>query len=835
MIFRRNVIRLVLLVLTGVSALPAQTAAAQTPVDLVEQLVAKLTTAAGTGEDVFAWDELPQTSQATDETDDLFVVEGGTPSYRPPSADLVQESQFGTTFSDQAFRELFGKDGALDCEAATVSCASYGSRANRFADGAIVVGFQLAGTAEVSGTEALTIAVLANDDDFPTFQDPRPASPFVDTNKAWRLDLSANGDTVSYLQVTGGPFQEFRTDARVLLTGEMGWFFIPPSEFPLASTITGFDVHSFAVPGPDAPAKQQAADTVGSVAPRTLSVPVGPTALMLFAPVTVASPTTSPSQSASPVPDSGDGQAASDSSPNLALLMGLVFLAAVMIYLGAALLIGSWPFPRKEEPTPLPPTVVKEKRTRRVQRRVEHTGTETIIETMEEEYEVEVPVVVRPPEEPKEVSPPEPPEQLEHPPGADVSDILEATPGPGSLAGIGAGVAIAEGMPPETPCLEEYRRWKAAEGLCTSAQQAAELAETAAEEARVELEHLRSEFPPLGFDQSDEPVIVMDDGSRMSELDAGLLGWDRANRPQPPRPKDPRERLEQTKEQLRRLRDELARMKAKEAELATKLAEAEAAARQARAHADEVCAQAAEAKAAWERCVGVSGGAKGGVVAPPGGGEQPKPDQPKPEPPKPEPPKKPETPEPPEAPETPKPPAPRKPEPPKPAPPKPGGGAGGGETPSGGCKEGETRETDVTTLVLEVPRRGGRATITITQEAGGAVEFEGHPAQVFLDARQWAQPIPATMRGGSSLYRLDITLQMERISARCYRVERCFGGRWVASSGRTREVADPDPFEKKLVHAEELDGEALRRALNRARGTFMTADASREKLDSFCE
>jgi hypothetical protein len=807
MTIRRSVIRLLLpIVLAGLSAITVPPATAQTPADLVDALATTLTTAVG-GEHVFGWDEVPETSQATDQTDDLFVVEGGTPSYRPSSADLVQEEQFGTTFSDDAFRALFGTGGVLECTEAMVSCARYGSRPRGFGDGAIVVGFQLAAPAEISGSEALTIAVLANDDQFPTAQDPRPSSPFVDTNRAWRLDLSSDGGAVTYLQVVNGPYQEFRTEARVLMAGDMGWFFIPLSEFPLTGTVTGFDVHTFAVTGPNAHPKQQAADTVGGVGPRTLAAPVGVTATMIATPPTVVSPsqTSSPSAPSSAAPG---GERASDGGSGLMLLVILLLLAAASIYLGSALLIGMWPFSEKPKPNPLPPLVVREKRTGGVPPPVDTTSTESVVETIMREYEA--PVMATAPEEPHEVAPPEPPEQLEEPPHVDVTGILETTPSPGTLGG--SGVALADDVPPETPCLDEYRRWKAAEGLCAAAREQAAQADAAAHEAREELARLRTAFPPLGFDQGDEPVIVMDDGSRMSNLDAALLNWDRSNRPQPPRSKDPHERLEHTKEQLNRLREELARMKAREAELIAKVAEAEAAARDARVHAEEVCARAAEAKAAWERCAGVSTGGSGGVRP-----EPPKPEPPKPEPPKPEPPK----------------PEPPKPEPPKPAPPRSGAG-GGNETPSGGCKDGDTRETDVSTLVLEVPRRGGRATIAITDETGGSVAFEGHPAQAFLDAAGWARPIPANTRSGSRLYRLDVTVQMERIVARCYRLERCAGGRWVSMSGRTLDVQPSDPFEKKLSHAEELDGEQLRRALHRARNAFLVDDASREKLDTFC-
>ena len=98
MTIRRSVIRLLLpIVLAGLSAITVPPATAQTPADLVDALATTLTTAVG-GEHVFGWDEVPETSQATDQTNDLFVVEGGTPSYRPSSADLVQEEQFGTTF-----------------------------------------------------------------------------------------------------------------------------------------------------------------------------------------------------------------------------------------------------------------------------------------------------------------------------------------------------------------------------------------------------------------------------------------------------------------------------------------------------------------------------------------------------------------------------------------------------------------------------------------------------------------------------------------------------------------------------------------------------------------
>ncbi|RPI23870.1 MAG: hypothetical protein EHM57_03395, partial [Actinobacteria bacterium] len=167
-----------------------------------------------------SWDPVPEAAGITDGTADLFTLEGAAAT-GPAFVDLLQTGQFAFTMTDEAFSALFAEGGALSCDLPEVSCPRYDIQTDPFAEGAIVVGIQLAAAPDVSGSDTFTVAALAYDDDWPTAQDPRPNSPFVGTNKAWRVDLTADADSVSFLQVVSGPYQEFQTDARVLLAGDV--------------------------------------------------------------------------------------------------------------------------------------------------------------------------------------------------------------------------------------------------------------------------------------------------------------------------------------------------------------------------------------------------------------------------------------------------------------------------------------------------------------------------------------------------------------------------------------------------------------------------------------
>jgi hypothetical protein len=279
----KAMIRSVLVAIAVALAIAPAPALAQEPVDLVQGFLDALNELSGDQELEFAWETAPGSVDVSDAVGDVYTLDGGTPPSPPSFVDLVQESQFGTSFERETYQAVFGQDGALDCARPEISCPAYDTKIRPFADGAIVVGMQLAGEPALAGNETLTLAVLANDDDFPTAQDPRPASPFVGTNKAWRLDLSVDGDAVAFLQVAAGGFQEFHTDARVVVLGELAWFVIPPAEFPLGTTIIGFDAHGYYQDGPD-PATG-AADSVTDVNPRgELPAPQSRLALLLGQP-----------------------------------------------------------------------------------------------------------------------------------------------------------------------------------------------------------------------------------------------------------------------------------------------------------------------------------------------------------------------------------------------------------------------------------------------------------------------------------------------------------------------------------------------------------------------
>jgi hypothetical protein len=345
-----------LLLATAVLVVFAAPAAAQELVDLPSAFLDALNALA---ENELAFEEDPAPVDVPDETGDLYSLDGGTPPPAPNFVDLVQESQFGLALTREGFRALFGDGGALDCASPEVSCPRYETVTAPFRDGAIVVGMQLAAEPQVAGQEVFTLALLANDDAFPTAPDPRPASPFVDTNKAWRLDLTAGGDTVAYLQVAAGGYQEFHTDARVLRQGALAWFVIPPSEFPLEATVVGFDAHTFFQGSEDEPG---AADSVTGVNPRgTLPEPTTVLTPVVF--LTVAEPEPSPSPSpaesptASPTPrstfDPGVGEVAEEDGTLIDWV--LIAIGVIVVLVGGFLFFGSFPRTREREQPP-PPT-----------------------------------------------------------------------------------------------------------------------------------------------------------------------------------------------------------------------------------------------------------------------------------------------------------------------------------------------------------------------------------------------------------------------------------------------------------------------------------------------
>jgi hypothetical protein len=282
---------------------------------------------------------------------------------------------------------------------------------------------------------------------------------------------------------------------------------------------------------------------------------------------------------------------------------------------------------------------------------------------------------------------------------------------------------------------------------------------------------------------------------------------------------------------LERLRHQYRRMKAKEAELEAKLAAAERAAAEARARAEDACARAEEAHQAYLRCIGLLPPPGGEPPPPEGGGtpppvgEGPQPGGTAPPPPTPEPPKP--------GPEPPKPgPEPPKPEPPKPEPPKPPAPpSGGGEELPRQCRDGDTRESDVTTLVIETTRSSGRMKLTIDSDLGGVQEYEGTPLGAVKDAAAWVMQNIVNRR--QATLTLHAELQMDRITARCFDLQRCVNGRW-GPPVRYKEISEPEHFDKNLVHKEGLTFQELRQALNTLSRDVQLAAARREELDRFC-
>ncbi len=338
---------LVMLSIPACLVLGALPVAAQEQIDLVVAFPEALTTLAGEGTDPFAWSTVPEAATAFDGADDLFTLAGDAQTSAPPYVDLVQSSQFGFEYPRAVFRMLFGNGGPLDCGRPEVSCPRYDTETDPFADGAFVVGFQLAAVPEPSGPEAFTVAILAHDDDFPTFQDPRPASPFVGTNKAWRFDLSAQADAVSFLQVAGGTYQEFHTDARVLLEGDHGWVLIPAAEFPLESTIDGQRAHTYWVASPEAPPEDEAADVDGEGTSPTLTTPVGQTGELELAAAEPPAESPTPTPTRSPPSETpaagGEASAAEEGDRITPLVLILIIGGLIAMVIGLFLL---WPWIR---------------------------------------------------------------------------------------------------------------------------------------------------------------------------------------------------------------------------------------------------------------------------------------------------------------------------------------------------------------------------------------------------------------------------------------------------------------------------------------------------------
>ncbi len=121
--------------------------------------------------------------------------------------------------------------------------------------------------------------------------------------------------------------------------------------------------------------------------------------------------------------------------------------------------------------------------------------------------------------------------------------------------------------------------------------------------------------------------------------------------------------------------------------------------------------------------------------------------------------------------------------------------------------------------------------ITIDSDLGGVYEFEGPSVQALKDASAWVMERIRARRATTCT--LHIEFQMERIRGRCYFYERCVNGRW-STPQRVKEISDPEPFDKVLVHREQLDLKELRQALSTTNNTVQVAAAKREELNSFC-
>ena len=148
------------------------------------------------------------------------------------------------------------------------------------------------------------------------------------------------------------------------------------------------------------------------------------------------------------------------------------------------------------------------------------------------------------------------------------------------------------------------------------------------------------------------------------------------------------------------------------------------------------------------------------------------------------------------------------------------------------CVEGDRRETGVEARTFEMVRDRGRATIRIGNDLTNDVEeFEGYVVQVIGDASVWAGQLARIRGHQTALSTIDISVQMERVAARCVQEQVCRNGRWQELSFRTREVGESEYFEK-TTHREEVDLRTLRHILQTARNDAMRG--GREELDRFC-
>ena len=110
-------------------------------------------------------------------------------------------------------------------------------------------------------------------------------------------------------------------------------------------------------------------------------------------------------------------------------------------------------------------------------------------------------------------------------------------------------------------------------------------------------------------------------------------------------------------------------------------------------------------------------------------------------------------------------------------------------------------------------------------------EFHDYAMAAINEATVWAAARARIKSQAGVLYTIDISMQMERITARCYTPEVCQNGRWVLVSYQQREVSESEFFEKP-IHRENLDIRTLRHVLQTARNE--AGGGGREALDRFC-
>jgi hypothetical protein len=320
---------------------------------LIEAMNAMVAEAGGPG---LEWARVPEATSISDPTGDLFTLGAGTPSFAPGWTDLTASS----AFEWESARRLLRDAGFLDCERSEVACPTYETETAPFGGGIVTVGLQLAEALAPGGTEVFTGAVLGLDDRIPAAEDPRPNSPYAGTNLAWRVDVDAQGGQVRFFQVVGGVYQEFHTDARVLIDGNHVFFLVPSGEF---ANVVGYRAHTFGVPGENAAPEEQVADVDGPADAPLLTEPGGATGeLRLSPPPEEPSPSPSPSPSpaesptTSPSPrrtfDPGVGEVAEEGDDLWGWLLVAIGIAAL---LGGGLLFFGWPPGTRERGKPGPP------------------------------------------------------------------------------------------------------------------------------------------------------------------------------------------------------------------------------------------------------------------------------------------------------------------------------------------------------------------------------------------------------------------------------------------------------------------------------------------------